>query len=166
MGWYVRCSHGECRIQHSCLSSAKAQCTTEQSTLTKAEREGVTRPAGLVRRARPDKRAGCVWFPFDLGHDRTRQDGYQKSEAACECSYRLDIRQRSISKEDDQAAKPGANEIAYENVPILQNVFRVGSGIHLWKFAKSTHALHDDLARKANQSSRKRRLCTDFVSCD
>ena len=160
MGWYVRCSHGQSRIQHSYLTSAKAQRTTETTTLTKTESEGVTRPAGLVRHVLPDKGAGCVGSPFDLGHDRTDHDGYQKPEAARKCSYRLDIRQRFISEEDDQTAKPGANEIAHENVPILQNVFRVGSGMHLRKSAKSAHTLRSVLARKANQSSRKRPICT------
>ncbi len=166
MGWYVWCSHGESRIQHPYLSSAKAQNTTETTTLTKTEREGVTRPAGLIRHVLPDKSAGCVGFPFDLGYDRTDQDGYQEPEAARKCSYRLDIRQRFISEEDDQTAKPGANDIAHENVPILQNVFRMGSGIHLLNSAKSAHTFGSVLARKANQSSRKRPICTEIVSYD
>ena len=164
MGWYVRCSHGESRVQHSYLSSAKAQSTTGKTTLTKTEREGVTRPAGLIRHVLPDKSAGCVGFPFDLGHNRADQDGYQKPEAAHKCPYRLDIRQRCISEEDNQAAKPGAHEIAHENVPILQNVFRVGGGIHLWPSAKSAHTFCRVLARKANQSGRTRLICREIVS--
>lgn len=109
----LRCPDSKRSIQHAC-----------------AKHESITRPAGLVLPLLPHKAARCIAFPCPARHDCTNEysDEYsrQNKKQADVCQRR----QGAVGKHDDEASKPGDDEIDDEDMPALKDIAFMEEPIH------------------------------------